>query len=677
MPAPGGLSAAEAERRFARAVALHQGGDHAGADKALHPLARAFPDHPDVCHLLGVVRLALKRPTDAIAPLRAALALAERTRPDILPGVCTALGSALRGAGRLDDAVDAFRRAAALSPGNADVHFNLGNVLGDLRRRPEAAAAYAVARRLAPGDADIAFALGETLVHCGDRDGAMAAYRATVALAPNHARAWAALGGLALDRQDFAAVRDALDRSLALDPDLAEAHVNRGLLLTLIGDADGAIATTTRALALNPTLAIAHSNLIYQMHYSARHSAAAILAEARRWNAAHAAPLAPRARPPANARDPDKRLRVGYIGGDFRAHPVGYFMLALFLAHDPGRVESFVYMTDTRTDAVSEELRAAVGHWRDAAASDAASLAETIRADGIDILVDVAGHTARNRLLALAEKPAPVQAVGGGLTGTTGMDAIDYIIADRFEIPPGHEKFHSESVVRLPGDYICYAPPDAAPAVAALPALALGRVAFGCFNAAAKITPQAVALWARVLKAVSGSRMVLKSFGFGVPECRERFTRLFAEHGVGADRLILEGPAPHAELLAAYGRVDIALDPLPYSGGLTTLESLWMGVPVVTLPGETFASRHSASHLANAGLPELVAGDADDYVAIATRLAGDKGALADLRARLRPRLAASPICDGAGYALGLETAYRTMWRRWVAGEKPRGFDVSA
>ena len=676
------MDAGDAERLFAEAVAAHRKGNLALAERRLGALRRSHPDHPDVLHLLGVVRLAAGRPEEAILPLKSVLATAEATRPDILAGVLTALGSALRRCERAEEAAGVLGRAAALAPGDADIRVNLGNALADLRRFPEAAECFRAASGLAPRDAAIAFTLGETLVHAGDDEGAIAAYRAAIALDPNHAKALTTLGGLLISRAEFAGARETLQKAIALDPDLAEAYVNLGLLRTAAGEADAAIAASRRAVELKPALASAQSNLVQQMHYSARHSATEILAEARRWNARHAAPLASRAKLPANVRDPERRLKAGYVGGDFRAHPVGYFSLSLFAHHDAAAVETFVYMTHPRGDALSEKIRARVRHWRDVSALDDSGLAQIVRANGIDILVDMAGHTAKNRLLAFAEKPAPVQAVGGGLGGTTGMDAMDYILADRFEIPPGFERFYSEAVVRLPDGYVCYAPPDTAPAVAPLPAFAKpasagegrparekGFVTFGCFNAAAKVTPEAVTLWARVLHAVPGSRMRLKSFAYADPETRARYAGLFAQAGIGEDRLILEGPSPHAELLGSYGRVDIALDPIPYSGGLTTLESLWMGVPVVTLPGETFASRHSASHLANAGLPELVASDADDYVAIALRLASDLDALAALRANLRPRMAASPVCDGAAYARNLEAAYRAMWRSWCRCEK--------
>ena len=709
------------EQLFEEATRAFQRGDLALAERRLRALLRAFPDHPDVLHLQGVVLLAAKRPAEAVAPLRRAARAAESARPDVLAGILVALGSAERRAGEPMRAAETLERAVRLSPGDADIHFNLGNVFWDLGRTQDAAARFRTAAELSPRDAAIRFGLGEALARQGDGEGAEAAYAAVLDLDPTHAKALSALGALQLERHDITSARDSLNRALALAPDLAEAHVNLGLLRVQEGDADAAVAATMRAVRLKPSLAPAHSNLIQQMHYSARHGAAEILEEARRWNARHAAPLTSRAHanrdqvespptPPlsrkggggfllksplpsregvggggvpqdawgdvhANLRDPERRLKVGYVGGDFRAHPVGYFSLSLFAHHDAAAVETFVYMTDPRPDALSEKIRAHVHHWRDAAGMGDPELAETIRADGIDILVDMAGHTAHNRLLAFAERPAPLQATGGGLGGTTGLATMDYILADRFEIPPGFERFHSEAVVRLPDGYVCYAPPDYAPEVASLPAREQGFVTFGCFNSAAKVTAEAIALWARVLAALPGAKLLLKNFTLGDPECRARFIRLLAEAGVSEDRLILEGPSPHAGLLAAYGRVDIALDPIPYSGGLTTLESLWMGVPVVALPGETFAARHSASHLANAGLPELVAASADDYVAIALGLASDLDALAGLRASLRPKIAASPVCDGAAYARGLEAAFRAMWRRWCQGEKPAALDI--
>ncbi|MBM3565629.1 MAG: tetratricopeptide repeat protein, partial [Alphaproteobacteria bacterium] len=539
----------------------------------------------------------------------------------------------------------------------------------------DAVDSFAAARRLAPGDSDIAFSLADALSQAGDRDRALQAYEAVIALDPGHARAHAYLASLLIDKTRMTEAVALLDRAAALDPSLAHAHVNLSCARMMTGDSAGAIAAARKALDLDPALADAHSNLIQMMSYADGVSPADLLAETRVWNERHARPLLSRRRPHANPRQADRRLRVGFIGGDFRNHPVGWFSLPFLAEYDRDRIESFVYMTNAIVDPVSEKIRPLTDRWRDVPLLDPDQLAEAIRADGIDILVDVAGHTAHNRLLAMALRPAPVQAVGFGLVGTTGVDGIDYILADRFEIPPDHEKFYSEAVVRLPDDYICYAFPDYMPAAAEPPARQNGFVTFGCFNTVAKVTPGAVFLWSRLLKAVPDARLLLKTYGFNDASCRDRIAALFAEQGIGAGRLTLEGSAPHAELLSAYGRVDIALDPLAYSGGLTTLESLAMGVPVVTLPGRTFAARHSATHLSNAGLTEWIAKDADGYIAIARKMAGDPDALAALRAGLRTRLAGTPVCDGRRYARALEAAFRAMWRIWCAGEKPRHLDI--
>jgi predicted O-linked N-acetylglucosamine transferase (SPINDLY family) len=299
----------------------------------------------------------------------------------------------------------------------------------------------------------------------------------------------------------------------------------------------------------------------------------------------------------------------------------------------------------------------------DAAALDDAALAARVRAEDIDILVDLAGHTAGNRLLAFARKPAPVQLTWAGYVGTTGLAAIDWLIADRFHVPPELEPDHVERVLRLPDGYVSYSPPAYAPPVAPLP----DEIVFAAFHNPAKIGARAIALWARVLAAVPGSRLLLKYKTMDSAANRARLAAGFAAHGIAAERLVVEGASPHDRLLARYRDCAIGLDSLPYSGGLTTLEALWMGVPVVTLPGRIFASRHSLSHLCNAGLADLAAGDEAGYVAIARDLALDRARLAALRGTLRARLAASPLLDHARFARGFEAALRAAWRDWCAG----------
>ena len=309
-------------------------------------------------------------------------------------------------------------------------------------------------------------------------------------------------------------------------------------------------------------------------------------------------------------------------------------------------------------------LQAASDTWRIIAGLGHDELSRQVRADRIDILVDLAGHTARIRLPMFAQRPAPVQATWAGYVGTTGMAAIGYLISDERETPAGTDPFYVETVLRLPDGYVCYAPPDYAPAVAPLPAGRRGSVTFGCFNNLAKVGPAVLALWGRIMSALPDARLMLKTHALGDPDTAERYRALARAAGIAPRQIVLQGASPHRELLAAYGEIDIALDPFPYSGGLTTLESLWMGVPVVTLGGDGFAARHSLSHLTTLGLPALAAAGPDGYVDIAIGLARDLPRLARLREELRARMASSPLCDGPRFTGHLEAAYRVMWQHW-------------
>jgi protein O-GlcNAc transferase len=287
-----------------------------------------------------------------------------------------------------------------------------------------------------------------------------------------------------------------------------------------------------------------------------------------------------------------------------------------------------------------------------------------IERDEIDILFDLSGHTAHHRLLTFARKPAPVQASWIGYAGTTGFSAIDYLLADRFQIPPESEQYYSEKVLRLPNAWVCFEPPLDAPELGPLPAATSGTITFGSFNFLAKVTPNVVEDWADILKRVPNSRLILLYRGFDAELARTRFRELFTTCGIEESRVQLLGTHAHTDVMRRYQEVDIALDPFPYSGGLTTCEALWMGVPVVTCPGETFASRHSLSLMSNIGITETIAANMDDYVRIAVELAGDLPRLTDLRHRLRGQMASSPLCDAAGFTRAFEALCRTMWRTW-------------
>ena len=459
-------------------------------------------------------------------------------------------------------------------------------------------------------------------------------------------------------------------RALTIDPNYAVAHNNLGNLLKDDGKLDEAVACYRSALAINPDLASTHSNLLLSMHYGAAFTPEEIFAESRDWDAAHATPRAERIRPLQNTPDPERRLRIGYVSPDFRAHSVSFFVEPLLASHDRGTVEVFCYAEVPCPDEITERLQVLADGWRSTVGLTDADLAQRIREDRIDILIDLAGHTAGNRLLAFAERPAPVQVTWLGYGATTGMTEMDYRLTDAV-VDPVEEagKFYSETLARLPHAFLCYAPPTEAPEVAPLPALSNGQITFGSFNNPSKTGPETVGVWAQVLHEVPGSRLLMKSNQLRDESLCEIFREQFAAHGIAGARIEFMPKIPAlSDHLAAYGRVDIALDPFPYNGATTSLEAAWMGVPMIALRGDRFVSRMSASILTQLDLTDLLADTAEDYVERAAALARDTEHLADLRRQLRPRMRASPLCDAQTFVRDLEAAYRDMWRCWCGEE---------
>ncbi len=389
-----------------------------------------------------------------------------------------------------------------------------------------------------------------------------------------------------------------------------------------------------------------------------------LLAAARR-----AAAALPRGPAPhfANAPDPERRLRVGLLSPTLKTHPVGWFTVAGFEALDPAAFALHGLALDFPTDPIQRRFKAVCTSWTAVDSLPPAELVPAIRAMELDVLVELGGHGDQGLLGLCAQRLAPVQVKWvGSQNHSTGLAEMDWFITDRWETPPGSEDLYAERLLRLPDGYVCYSPPAYAPPVAPLPALASGAVTFGCFNNLAKLTRATIACWAGVLHDVPGSRLAVKCHQMADAETAFRLRAAFAAHGIDPARLDLRGGSPHRGLLAEYGDIDIVLDPFPYNGGLTTCEALWMGVPCVTLPGEIFAARHSASHMSNVGLADWIARDVPDYRAIARRWASDLPALAGLRAGLRARMKASPLCDAPRFGRSLGAALRHAWRDWCA-----------
>jgi predicted O-linked N-acetylglucosamine transferase (SPINDLY family) len=375
------------------------------------------------------------------------------------------------------------------------------------------------------------------------------------------------------------------------------------------------------------------------------------------------------ARRHGNDPDPLRRIRVGVVSGDLVNHAVVNFLDSMLPELDGEAIELFAYATTNHFDSTTDRLRQSIPNWRKVANYGDAKLAANIVEDNIDVLIDLAGHTANSRLPVFALKPAPVQLTWLGYSGTTGVPGMDYILADRHVAPEGSEGQFTETVWRLPDSYLCFSAPRRSPAVAPLPAAERGQLTFGCFNTINKLSAPAIALWAEVLRAVPESRLLLKNRRFSLADAREAIAQRFLRHGIAAARLELLGHVEEAEgHLATYGQVDIALDPFPYNGTTTSCEAMWMGVPVLTLRGDRFIARVGESLLRSIGLDEWVATDGEDFVRRARELSADLPALAQLRAGLRQRMAASPLMDAPRFAGNFEAALRGMWQNWCAAE---------
>lgn len=644
-------------------------------DEATAAFRRAVelqPDYAEAFKNLGKALGDCGRFDEAIAAYRRALEL----KPDA-PDALNALGIALKERGLNEEATAAFRRALELNPDDAEACNNLGGSLAEEGRLDEAIASFKRAIELRPGYPQAHNNLGYAFRERGQLDEAVAACRRAVELSPDFPEAHDNLGAALLRQGRLDEAIAACRRALELQPDFPEAHNNLGGALLRQGQPDEAIAEYRHAHECAPDFVSAHSNLVFSLQLHPGHDERTIAEELERWNRRFSDPVKQFSRPHTNDRSPERRLRVGYVSADFRDHPVGRHVLPLFESHDRERVEILCYSGGLRPDWMTERLRAQAGVWRSSVGVPDAKLAEMIRNDGVDILVDLAMHSAGSRLPVFAWEPAPVQVTWLGYPGSTGLRSIGYRLTDAQMEPLGKASaWSSEEPVRLPDCWCCYQQVGETPEVNALPALLAGGVTFGSLNNFAKVHEGVLSLWARVLEAMKGSRLLMFC-----PEgrTRDRIRAFFGARGIAAERVELVGALPRLEYLRQYQRIDIGLDPFPFNGMTTTCDALWMGAPVLTLLGEMPASRVGLSLLSSVGLPELAAHSEEDYLRMAIELAGNLPRLADLRATLRGRMQASALMDAPRFARNVENAYRSMWQAWIANPQaiPRARTPSA
>lgn len=568
-------------------------------------------------------------------------------------------------AGSFEDAESCYRKALEIEPRHAKAKVNLGMILQHRGQEEEAERCYRDAVAADPGLAQAWFNLGTVQLDRDDPAAALDHFRKAVLLEPGHAGWHSALGsacqraGRPLDA--LASLRTAIQ----LDPELANAHIDLGVCLLNLGDATSATASFRRAQELSPSAhGDASSNLLFALNFISGLGPDAVFREHVEWGR-RVAGQAPGSEH-RNEPHPERKLRIGYLSPDFLEHALSFFIEPVLDRHDRSQFEAVCYSDAEREDAVSRRLRGLGVLWRPSTGWSDDRLAEQMRQDGIDILVDLAGHSAGGRrMLLLAAKPAPVQVSWLGYLNTTGLEAVDYRITDWHACPEAMERYHTERLMRVPVSQWCYRPPAGAPEVGPLPAAHDGSVTFGSFHNLAKITPQVVALWAAIMRDVPGSRLVVVAHG--ADQLAERLRAQFQAHGVEPSRIEGRGGMPLNDYLSLHNRVDISLDVFPYAGGTTTFHSLWMGVPVITLGGDNVVSRGGVSILSALDLHELIGRDERHYANIAVELAHDRQRLARMRRELRPRLARSPLTDAARFTAALENAYREMWRAWCAG----------
>jgi len=578
------------------------------------------------------------------------------------------VGIILNGEKQFAEAITCYKKALSINPNHADAYNNWGNALSAQNEFSEAVVCYEKAIALNPNYVQAHNGLGVALKMLGKMTEAIAGFQQAVALKPDYIDAHNNLGVIFTEQNEFEKAEACFQTVLTFKPNDVTAHSSIGDLFKSKGMIDEGITHYKRALEIEPTNWKVHDTFLFTINYSPNYDQAAIFSEHQRFNEQHALPLAASISPHLNDRKPQRRLKIGYVSADFRQHSVAFFIREILAHHNHEQFEIVCYYNNSHFDKMTRQLQEYADDWVDCVKLSDDKLADKIRADQIDILVDLAGHTSGNRLLVFAMKPAPVQVSYLGYPNTTGLTAIDYRITDAYRDPQEtSESFSSESLIRIPG-YYCYRPIDDTPPVSELPCLEQDTITFSSFNHAPKMNHNILALWAEVLNTVSGSKLLLKTKALSDEPTREALKKQFAQWGIAPDRLFFEMFEPAPAYLKSYWKVDIGLDTYPYNGSTTTYEALWMGIPVVTLAGDTEASWAGLSTLSTLGLTELIAYTPEQYVDICVKLASDTDYLQQLRASMRERMLASPLMDYVNFTACLEAEYRKMWETWCRGE---------
>jgi predicted O-linked N-acetylglucosamine transferase (SPINDLY family) len=644
---------------LAQAMQLYQTGDLPRAEAFYREILTVDPRQAEAWTQLGLVFFQQGQVEGAVTALQRAAQLAPH-----LARIYMNLGLVYTTQGNAAEAIRHSQHATELEPGLADAWFNLGNAYQLQGSLDQAIASYQQSLRLQPDSARTHTNLGWSMQARNDLPAAISHYRQAISLQPNLAEAYFNLATALAGNDQFDEAVAQYQKAGELKPDFMLTFNNLGHARQQQGFVIEAIEAFAQAVRISPELPVPRSNWLFALNYDPDLSTATVLAEHRGFSEM----FEPRDTPPptfANSPDPDRRLKVGYVSPDFFNHPAAYFIEPMIRHHHPAAVESFLYAEVARPDEVTERLRAAAGYWRSTCGLSAEQIADQIRDDGIDILVDLAGHSAHHRLLAFTRRPAPLQITYLGYPNTTGLKSIAYRLADCVTDPPGEPSQYSEQLLYLAGPYSCFAPPRHAPEVGELPAKRNGYITFGSLHKLPKLSAGVLDLWQRLLEAIPAARLLVYHHTLRGVAC-DRLNHELVRRGISPDRFELRHEKPIDGYLGVYREIDIALDTFPWSGHATTCESLWMGVPMLSLRGDRHAARLSASVLTAAGFAEWIAATPAEFVEKAVQISGQIEHLAELRSRLRASVAQSPLCDGPTFTRQLEETYRSLWHNWCS-----------
>jgi protein O-GlcNAc transferase len=637
-----------------------QSGEIKQAEHICKEILNEYPNNVDALHFLGVIYSELQNQDLAINLINRAL--------QIDPNFADAhnnLGNIYQKVGQIDDAIVHYRKSLQLKPNVAQTYFNLGIALQDKKRINEAIDCYQKALELNLKKPGVYNNLGLALKDKGQVDEAIANYQEALCLNPTFADAYNNLGIALQEKGLFDEAIANYQEALCLNPTFADAYNNLGITFKEKGQIDEAEIWIRRAIQRDRNNSTYYSNLLLVMSYNGSHDAKSVYFEHLNFSKQYEETFSSSILPHTNNSDPSRKLKIGYVSPDFKKHPVAYFIEAVLLNRDKENFTVFCYSNALIEDEVTKRIKGYADQWRNIVAISDDEIAKLIRRDEIDILIDLAGHTANNRLLVFARKPAPIQINWIGYPPTTGLSTMDYKIVDNYTDPPGEtEHFYTEKLMRLPESFVVYLPDKNCPEVGPLPALSAGYITFGSLNNFAKATPDAFSLWAQILNAVPHSRLMMQWKGFSDITIHEQTIKMFKKRGISKERIILQYWKQSPKHFESYNLIDIGLDTFPFNGLTTTCEALWMGVPVIALAGTAYASRAGVSLLSNIKLFDLIAKTSDEYVNIAINLSSDIKRLQILRESLRDMMKRSPLCDAKRFTTNLEMCYRKMWETW-------------